>query len=108
MIGWFMNETPEGVPAQRVINSKGELSGSWAFGSPDRMRQLLEAEGIIFSVDGRVDLKRYGWDPSRDLSEEELGRILGDADTMSVAVNTRLLSLLRNDPASPMRGTEEK
>src|SRR6266446_1194168 len=67
MIGWFMNETPEGVPAQRVINSKGELSGSWAFGSPDRMRQLLEAEGIIFSADGRVDLKRYGWDPSRDL-----------------------------------------
>src|SRR5690242_607408 len=40
MIGWIMNETPEGVPAQRVINSKGELSGSWAFGSPERMRQL--------------------------------------------------------------------
>ncbi len=100
------DEPAEGVPAQRVINSKGELSGSWAFGSPDRMRQLLEAEGIIFSTDGRVDLKRYGWDPSRDLSEEELGRILGDADTTSVAVNTRLLSLLRNDPASPMRGTE--
>ena len=107
MIGWIMNETPEGVPAQRVINSKGELSGSWAFGSPDRMRQLLEAEGIIFSADGRVDLKRYGWDPSRDLSEEELGRILGDADTTSVAINTRLLSLLRNDPASPLRGTED-
>ncbi len=61
----------------------------------------------IFSADGRVDLKRYGWDPSRDLSEEELGRILGNADTTSVAVNTRLLSLLRNDPASPMRGTED-
>ena len=34
MIGWFMNESPAGVPAQRVINSKGELSGSWAFGQP--------------------------------------------------------------------------
>ena len=33
MIGWIMHETPEGVPAQRVINSKGELSGSWAFGT---------------------------------------------------------------------------
>src|SRR4051794_15268771 len=32
MIGWIMHETPPGVPAQRVINSKGELSGSWAFG----------------------------------------------------------------------------
>src|SRR5215471_2052324 len=72
MVGWIMNETPQGVPAQRVINSKGELSGSWAFGSPDLMRQLLENEGIIFSVDGRVDLKRYGWDPMRDLSDEEL------------------------------------
>ncbi len=106
MVGWFMNESPEGVPAQRVINSKGELSGSWAFGSPDLMRQLLEAEGIVFSADGRVDLKRYGWDPSRDLSEEELRHILDDADTRSVAVNARLLFLLRNDPASPLRGTE--
>src|SRR5512142_2186396 len=70
MVGWIMNESPEGVPAHRVINSKGELSGSWAFGSPDLMRQLLENEGILFSEDGRVDLKRFGWDPSRDLSEE--------------------------------------
>src|SRR6266567_8018379 len=74
MIGWIMNESPEGVPAQRVINSKGELTGSWAFGQQGKMRQLLEAEGIIFSTDGRVDLKRYGWDPSSDLSEEELRR----------------------------------
>src|SRR5438034_2685669 len=76
MVGWIMNETPEGVPAQRVINSKGELTGSWAFGTPDLMRQLLENEGIIFSEDGRVDLKRFGWDPTRDLTEEELKHIL--------------------------------
>src|SRR5579875_1727953 len=65
MIGWIMNESPEGVPAQRVINSKGELSGSWAFGQRGRMRKLLEAEGIVFSEEERVDLKRYGWDPIR-------------------------------------------
>src|SRR5581483_714514 len=68
MVGWIMNEASAGVPAQRVINSKGELSGSWAFGSPEKMRSLLEAEGIVFTDDGRVDLKRYGWDPTRDLS----------------------------------------
>jgi methylated-DNA-protein-cysteine methyltransferase-like protein len=107
MVGWIMNETPEGVPAQRVINSKGELSGSWAFGSPDLMRQLLEAEGITFSADGRVDLKRYGWDPSRDLSEEELKQILDDAASIPVDVSKRLLYLMQNDPASPMRGTME-
>jgi methylated-DNA-protein-cysteine methyltransferase-like protein len=101
MIGWIMNESAEGVPAQRVINSKGELSGSWAFGQRGRMRNLLEAEGVTFSENERVDLKRYGWDPSRDLSEEELQRILADAT--SVAPSPRLLNLLQNDAASPFR-----
>ncbi len=103
MVGWIMNETPEGVPAHRVINSKGELSGSWAFGSPDLMRQLLENEGIIFSEDGRVDLKRYGWEPMRDLSSEELQGILDDANDMQYKASSKLLSLMRNDPASPLR-----
>jgi len=103
MVGWIMNESPEGVPAHRVINSKGELSGSWAFGSPDLMRQLLEAEGIVFSADGRVDLKRYGWEPLRDLSEEELRNILDHANDMQYEVSTKLLDLMRTDPASPLR-----
>jgi methylated-DNA-protein-cysteine methyltransferase related protein len=107
MIGWIMNETPQGVPAQRVINSKGELSGSWAFGSPDLMRQLLENEGIHFSEAGRVDLKRFGWDPSRDLSEEELQQILDGAASDPVSASERLLYLMRTDPASPLRGTED-
>src|SRR5438132_9561074 len=76
MIGWIMNESPQGVPAQRVINSKGELSGSWAFGQKGRMRKLLEDEGVVFSEDERVDLKRYGLDPSRDLTEAELNKIM--------------------------------
>ena len=105
MVGWIMNETPDGVPAQRVINSKGELSGSWAFGSPGLMRQLLEAEGIVFSADGRVDLKRYGWEPTRDLSQEELRHILDNANDIHYEASTKLLDLMRNDPASPMRGT---
>ncbi len=103
MIGWIMNESPEGVPAQRVINSKGELTGSWAFGSPERMRQLLEDEGITFSDRGHVDLKHYGWDPSRDLSPAELEHILHDASSIPVTASTRLLHLLRNDPASSLR-----
>jgi len=103
MIGWIMNESPEGVPAQRVINSKGELSGSWAFGQKGKMRSLLEAEGIIFSDEGRVDLKRYGWDPSQDLDEAERQQILNDATNVSVEVSQQLLHLLRNDSASPLR-----
>lgn len=103
MIGWIMNESPEGVPAQRVINSKGELSGSRAFGQIGRMRQLLEAEGIVFSAEETVDLKRYGWDPSRDLTEAELKKILDDA--IPVDASERLVGLMRHDPASPLRST---
>src|ERR1700704_1014641 len=91
MIGWIMSETPEGVPAQRVINSKGELSGSWAFGQRGKMRQLLEAEGVEFTEDGKVNLKRYGWDPSRDLSAEELESILANATAEHYDASTHLL-----------------
>jgi methylated-DNA-protein-cysteine methyltransferase related protein len=107
MVGWIMNESPQGVPAQRVINSKGELSGSWAFGQSDTMRQLLEAEGIVFSPDDRVDMKRYGWDPTRDLTEEALKLILDDASNTPVKPSERLLYLMRTDPASPLRNTED-
>jgi methylated-DNA-protein-cysteine methyltransferase-like protein len=107
MIGWIMNESPQGVPAQRVINSKGELSGSWAFGQSGTMRQLLEAEGIVFTADERVDMKRYSWDPSRDLSEKELKHLLDAAAHTPVNASERLLYLMRNDPASPLRATED-
>ena len=107
MIGWIMNESTNGVPAQRVINSKGELSGSWAFGQSGTMRQLLEAEGIVFSTEERVDMKRYGWDPSRDLTEEALKHILDEATSTPVKASERLLYLMRTDPASPLRNTED-
>jgi methylated-DNA-protein-cysteine methyltransferase-like protein len=103
VVGWIMNESHDGtVPAQRVINSKGELSGAWAFGQKGRMRKLLEDEGIAFDAQERVDMKRYGWDPARDLSPEDLARIVGD-DTESAPASDHLLRLLLDDPASPFR-----
>ncbi|HTK11741.1 MAG TPA: MGMT family protein, partial [Ktedonobacteraceae bacterium] len=107
MVGWIMNESSPGLPAQRVINSKGELSGSWAFGSPDRMRALLESEGIIFNDAGRVDLKRYGWDPARDLSQTELEEILKGVDEASELPSPKLVSLMEHDVASPFKGKQE-
>lgn len=106
MVGWIMNETPDGsdVPAQRVISAKGELTGSWAFGQRGRMRALLEAEGIAFREDGRVDMKRYGWDPNRDLSAAERERILAATTSdSSVEASDHLMHLLLDDPASPFR-----
>ncbi|HEY7982676.1 MAG TPA: MGMT family protein [Ktedonobacterales bacterium] len=107
MVGWFMNKIPKGrdVPAQRVINSKGELTGSWAFGERGRMRALLEAEGVAFDDAGRVDLKRYGWNPATDLAADERARILGTATQAPDEVDDDLLRLLLDDPASPFRLT---
>jgi methylated-DNA-protein-cysteine methyltransferase related protein len=106
MVGWIMNAVPKrsNVPAQRVLNSKGELTGSWAFGQKGRMRELLEAEGIIFTASGTVDLKRYGWNPGSDLTAEERDHLLrAEAHMDSAEVSEYLMQKLRDDPASPFR-----
>jgi methylated-DNA-protein-cysteine methyltransferase-like protein len=108
MVGWIMNEVPEGVPAQRVISSKGDLTGSRAFGPPNRMRELLEADGVTVSDDQRVDMKRYAWDPSTALSQEELEQIIAAVPPLRLKISARLLQLMHNDPASPFRPSAEK
>ena len=49
------------VPAYKVVNSKGILSGAASFDYPDLQRLLLEEEGVEVSMDNQVDLKQYGW-----------------------------------------------
>lgn len=53
------NPDPEHIPCFRVVNSKGELSGAFAFGGNRGQAALLEADGIEV-VNGKVDLKKYG------------------------------------------------
>lgn len=53
------NPDPDGIPCYRVVNSKGELAGEFAFGGAGAQARILEADGIEV-VDGRVDLKKYG------------------------------------------------
>ncbi len=105
VIGWIMNNTPRGMelPAHRVINSKGELTGSWAFGQKGRMRELLESEGIVFSEKGTVDLKRYGWQPMLDLTDDEREQIFAESDTITAEPSDQLLHLVLDDPTSPFR-----
>jgi methylated-DNA-protein-cysteine methyltransferase-like protein len=105
MVGWIMNAVPKrsNVPAQRVLNSKGELTGSWAFGQKGRMRELLEAEGVAFTAAGTVDLKRYGWNPTSDLTEQERESLLSQAHMDSADVSEYLMQKLQDDPASPFR-----
>lgn len=58
-----VNPDPVNVPCFRVVNRFGECSGSFAFGGPDVQRALLEADGVAFLDDGRVDLNRHIWRP---------------------------------------------
>jgi methylated-DNA-protein-cysteine methyltransferase-like protein len=51
------------VPAHRVVNRSGELTGEHAFGPPGTMRGLLEAEGVTFTEDGRVRMGQHLWEP---------------------------------------------
>lgn len=55
------NDLAGDIPAHRIVNSQGYLSGAAAFFQPDTQRILLEAEGIKVSSDNRVNLKRDGW-----------------------------------------------
>jgi methylated-DNA-protein-cysteine methyltransferase-like protein len=61
-VGGAISNCPPGVPWQRVINAKGKICLPGKGGL--EQRALLEAEGVQFDDRGRVDLKRFGWDPS--------------------------------------------
>ena len=54
------NPDPDNIPCYRVVNSKGELAGEFAFGGAGAQSKLLEADGIEV-VNGKVDLKKYGF-----------------------------------------------
>ena len=55
---------PEHVPCFRVVNSKGELSGEFAFGGAGAQERLLKEDGVEVTC-GRVDLRKYGWFPEK-------------------------------------------
>lgn len=66
MVGWAMNYShfaSDYVPAHRVVNRNGVLTGKHHFGGQDVMAQLLENEGIIIKDDKILNLKKHFWDP---------------------------------------------
>jgi methylated-DNA-protein-cysteine methyltransferase related protein len=66
MVGWALNNCVkgDGVPAHRVVNRKGELSGRHHFLPPESMQIALEEEGIIVENDKIVNFDKYFWHPS--------------------------------------------
>lgn len=69
MVGWAMNgsHNMEDIPAHRVVNRKGLLTGKHHFDGTNLMRQLLESEGVRVVDDQIVDFEKVFWDPGREL-----------------------------------------
>lgn len=69
MVGWAMNGAhgmPD-VPAHRVVNRLGQLSGRLHFKTPTLMAELLITEGIAVKDDQIVDFEKHFWDPAKEL-----------------------------------------
>jgi methylated-DNA-protein-cysteine methyltransferase-like protein len=70
MVGWAMNgaeKVKRKVPAHRVVNRNGMLSGKHHFETPDQMEMLLKKEGIKVENDTIVDFEKLFWDPAKEL-----------------------------------------
>ena len=70
MVGWAMNAShhqKEGVPAHRVVNRKGMLSGKHHFPADYPMQLSLEQEGLSVVDDNIIDFEHYFWDPQQEL-----------------------------------------
>lgn len=55
------NPKPGDIPCHRIVFADGRLAESFAFGGQEAQRQLLEAEGVGFLPDGRVDMDTFRW-----------------------------------------------
>lgn len=67
MVGWAMHGAPKSVPAHRVVNSQGLLTGKIHFTTPVTMQRLLEKEGVQVVNDKIVRFNDLLWDPSKEL-----------------------------------------
>ncbi len=67
VVGYALHVNPDNskIPCHRVVNRFGETSSAFAFGGADIQRQMLETEGVEFTAEGRVDMKRFVWNGER-------------------------------------------
>ncbi|HIG32879.1 MAG TPA: MGMT family protein [Flavobacteriales bacterium] len=61
MVGWALNKCPNDVPAHRVVNQKGLLTGKVHFEGITLMQQLLENEGLVIENNQIIDLEKHLW-----------------------------------------------
>jgi methylated-DNA-protein-cysteine methyltransferase-like protein len=67
MVGWALHGCPKNVPAHRVVNRNGLLTGKHHFNPPAKMQTSLEKEGIKVKKDQVMDFEKVFWDPMKEL-----------------------------------------
>lgn len=63
-VGWAMQQCPQSIPWQRVVNAQGGISTETMTDPPGLQRLLLESEGVHFNESGKLSMVRYRWSPS--------------------------------------------
>ncbi len=70
MVGWALNQSSDKmpwVPAHRVVNRNGLLTGKFHFGTDDKMKNLLEQEGVKIEDNKVVDMQNIFWNPIEEI-----------------------------------------
>lgn len=70
-VGWALNGCGPDIPAHRVVNRFGALTGKIHFGDPNLMEELLRSEGVEFDKNGCVRLDKHLWKPKERLNKSK-------------------------------------
>ena len=71
-VGWALNGCGPDIPAHRVVNRYGALTGKIHFGDPNLMEDLLRSEGVEFDKNGCVKLEKHLWIPNSKVKSKSL------------------------------------
>ena len=73
VVGYILNHCPKNqdIPAHRVVNRKGILTGKFHFPTPSFMQEQLEKEGLTVINDKIINFEKHLWDPAKELKHEK-------------------------------------
>lgn len=97
-VGWAMRHCPDELPWQRVVRADGSIAGG---GYAEMRRALLEAEGVPFTADGRVDMERASGGPKRANRPRSRARRVGRARLPRRGAQARAARLIPPSPRNP-------
>ncbi len=70
-VGWAMQQCPQSIPWQRVVNAQGGISTENMTDPPGLQRLLLQSEGVHFNESGKLSMSRYRWNPAKKQTKKK-------------------------------------